>query len=283
MNLQGFNLLFYLFLGVVRPVCYIYNVENTFKNIAIIGTGNVAYHLSTELYRKNLPIKTIVQRNTSKKEDWIPAEIEVLPSVDQLSSEVDLVIICVTDQSIASVLIELPDSFPAAYTSGSIRLSQLPSRKDLGVFYPLQTFTKYKEVDFTDLPFLIESENKSFENALLNLAQQVSSNVKLASSEERFYTHVAAVFVNNFTNHLYEIAFDFLKEKQLSFSLLRPLIQETAHNVLDSFPKDVQTGPASRRDQAVMDKHLSVLSGYEKEIYSLMSKSIMEKMKKNEF
>lgn len=283
MKLQGFILLFYLFLGVVRPVCYIYIVENTFKNIAIIGTGNVAYHLSTELYRKKLPLKTIIQRDSTRNEKWIPAGVQVIPSVEHLSSETDLVLICVTDQSIASILKELPDTFPAAYTSGSVRLNHLSSRDHLGVFYPLQTFTKYKDIDFTHLPFLIESEDKSFENSLLKLARLLSSNVKIASSEERFHTHVAAVFVNNFTNHLYEIAFDFLEHKQLSFSLLQPLIQETAHKILSSAPKDVQTGPASRGDKSVMEKHLRVLSGYEREIYSLMSKSIIEKMKKNEF
>ena len=256
-------------------------VGNSSK-IALVGTGNIAYHLYKEFTKKGISVQTIVQRNINNSENWIDALTLKVEYVSEIPSDSDLVIVCVNDDQIEQVLNELNKDLPVAYTSGSVSLNQLPKRPKLGVFYPLQTFTKHKSVDFEKIPLLIEANDTDFQKELMLLAQRLSNVVQLASSQERFYTHVAAVFVNNFSNHMYHIAAEFLANKNMSFSLLHPLLLETTSKVLSMDPAKVQTGPAKRKDVKVIHKHLEELVGLDKEVYEVVSKSIMNKMKENE-
>lgn len=247
------------------------------KRISIIGTGNVAHHLGRALIQNNYQLDGVWGRtkmNTERLAEDL--ETEAYKSLDQISSSTDLIIICVSDSAISAVIEDIPSHFPIAYTSGSISLSTLPKRSEIGVFYPLQTFTKSRDLSFDEIPFLIESENKEFAEALKKCASKLSSTVRFTNSEERFQIHIAAVMVNNFTNHLYHLADLHLQKHKLPFDILKPLIIETADKLNDISPSTAQTGPAKRNDYNVIDKHLNELDNETKHIYEMLSKSILK-------
>jgi predicted short-subunit dehydrogenase-like oxidoreductase (DUF2520 family) len=146
------------------------------------------------------------------------------------------------------------------------------SRK--GVFYPLQSFTKGKKVDFYSIPICIEATHSTDEKLLKELANKLSDKIFTISSEQRKKLHVAAVFVNNFTNHMYTIGNNICKKNNIPFEILKPLIEETAQKVFKISPEKAQTGPAIRKDSETIKNHLFLLDEQEKEIYNLMTKSI---------
>lgn len=244
------------------------------KGITIVGTGNVAKQLGYALMQNKVAIAGIWGRN-KEKVALLAKELRT-NSIDQLGSITQsTVIICVSDLSIKEIIEKLPHNNQIAYTSGSVKLETFPSEYTLGVFYPLQTISKERRIDFSNVPLLIEATNASFEEELLALAKKISNNVSLTDSEKRFQLHIAAVLVNNFTNHLYALAEDHLKEHQLSFDLLKPLILETAHKIEILSPKLAQTGPAIRNDTLIIAQHIAAIRDEKtKLIYTLMSESI---------
>jgi predicted short-subunit dehydrogenase-like oxidoreductase (DUF2520 family) len=249
-------------------------MKKKIESIVFIGAGNVANHLAIEL-SKHVSIKGILSKNhhSSKiladqlKTNFI-SKIEDIPSCD-------LVLICTNDSAICSIEEELPLHFTVAYTSGSVELNTKTKRDNFGVFYPLQTFSKTRKIDLSVVPFLIEATNSSFQESLVALALTISNSVSLVSSAERKHLHISAVFINNFTNHLAEIAKDYTLQQNLKWEYLLPLIQETTSKLIDIGPENAQTGPAKRNDQLIINEHLSMLHGYPKEIYKLLSKSIL--------
>jgi predicted short-subunit dehydrogenase-like oxidoreductase (DUF2520 family) len=247
------------------------------KKISIIGTGNVAHHIGRALLKNNFHIDGIWGRSKVNAQrlakDLNTISFEAL---NQIPTSTDLIIICVSDSAIKEVIENTSKDVALAYTSGSIPLKDLPKREKIGVFYPLQTFTKSREISFESIPFLIESENEQFAKSLMNCASQLSKTVRFTSSEERFQIHIAAVMVNNFTNHLYHLAEEHMKNHQLPFDILKPLILETAEKIKDITPFDAQTGPAKRNDLNVIESHLNELSEETKEIYQMLSKSIIK-------
>jgi predicted short-subunit dehydrogenase-like oxidoreductase (DUF2520 family) len=146
------------------------------------------------------------------------------------------------------------------------------------VFYPLQTFTKEREIIWSELPICIEANSTHDLEALLQLTRKLSIKVSLMGSEDRRWLHLAAVFVNNFTNHLLNEASNIVKERNLDFDLLRPLALETIKKAFDISPENAQTGPAKRGDEATMRKHIDMLQDNTmKELYSLLSDSIKKR------
>ncbi|WP_322790497.1 Rossmann-like and DUF2520 domain-containing protein [Tenacibaculum tangerinum] len=143
-----------------------------------------------------------------------------------------------------------------------------------GVFYLLQSFSKDKEVNFNEIPFCLEAENKEDLQLLETLAKSIGKNIYHINSEQRKQLHVAAVFVNNFTNHMYKIGADICNEHRVPFEVLQPLIQETAQKIITLSPEAAQTGPAKRNDQKTIQEHLALLNTEQKEIYKLITKSI---------
>lgn len=255
-------------------------MQKAIQTISIVGAGNVATQLGKHLKDKGIEIVSCTSRNgTNATRLAKQLNAKVITSLDKLP-QVDLVLICVHDNAISSVLNEVPSTLKVAYTSGSIDLNTLPQRSNLGVFYPLQTFTKGIELDLSDVPFLIESTNQRWSDELQTLAQKVSSKVFLATSEDRKRLHVGAVMINNFTNHLAHLAEQFLQKNQLNFELLIPLLQETSKKLQSISPYDAQTGPARRGDVFVLEQHKQLLEGYSLEIYELLSKSILDTYKK---
>ncbi|AFM06247.1 hypothetical protein Fleli_3945 [Bernardetia litoralis DSM 6794] len=261
-----------------------------------IGAGNVAWHLAMLFFKnKNVQITHIWSRNKENAEllkDKLDKNIEIYHSLDSLDfskTDADLAILSIADGAFESVLSKLilPKNCILAHTSGAqpmeiLKLANYNSIKNIGVFYPLQTFSKAKEVDFSSIPFCIEANNKEIEEKLTSLANQFSQKVFQVSSKDRSILHVAAVFVCNFSNYLWTISETILKEKNLPFDMMKPLLEETLQKALEINPSNAQTGPAIRNDEKVIEKHLNMieemnLNSNFSRIYKLMTESIQQK------
>lgn len=249
------------------------------QTISIIGTGNVAFHLGSAFLERGIKIKSIFGRNSVKANELADLlNTEVCSSLDSI--EGDLILICVSDDAINSVIDQLPRNLKIAYTSGSVELHNFSNLNNIGVLYPLQTFSKERTVEIFEVPFLIEANSVDFAQELFDLAWQISRKVSFASSAERKVYHLAAVWMNNFTNHLIYQSKEILDKKELNWEYLLPLLKETV-NKLDSInPHEAQTGPARRNDQTIIYQHEEMLSGTPKEIYTLLTKSIIDIYKK---
>jgi predicted short-subunit dehydrogenase-like oxidoreductase (DUF2520 family) len=244
-------------------------------NILIIGTGKVARHFIQFFQRSDIAIEGIMGRNK-------PALLELsknyaLPIREDFHDlhRTTLVLICVSDKAVVEVAQTIPAQLEGAYTSGSVPLSAL-SQDNIGVFYPLQTFTHGVELDSQSIPFLIEAKRIDLEERLVELAKKISSKVELADSNKRFQLHIAAVMANNFVNHLFALSKQHLDKQHIDFSLLQPLIEETVRKIKHHEPYDCQTGPAVREDHETLTKHLSTLDGLTKEFYELFTRSIQQ-------
>lgn len=250
--------------------------------ITIIGTGNLAWHLAPALERAGQVINEVYGRSENKallltEKLNNPA---VTGSLDFSRSISSLFIVAVSDNAIGSVTSEivLPDRAILVHTSGTVPMSQL-QRRDLdhiGVFYPLQTFSRNREINFSGLPLLIEASDATTQIRLQEIGESLGTEVTVVKSENRLGIHLAAVFANNFTNHMIDIAGQVMEDNTLDFNLLKPLIRETVGKALAQKPSTAQTGPAARGDTDTMQKHLQQL-GYNpqlEELYRVISESI---------
>ena len=250
------------------------------KKISFVGTGNVAWHLAKAL--KNAGVQIVEVCSPAKTNAEIFAKEFGCKSVEQLNAftDCDLLIVAVPDSKIAelSPQIQLQDAL-IVHTSGITPMSSLGRRNRFGVFYPLQTFSKKRTVNMSEVPFCIEANNENDCEALLNLAAKLSKTVKRVSSHDRKILHLTAVIVSNFTNHLYGLAHEILEAGDLSFDFLKPLIKETAHKATDVNPTEAQTGPARRKDFSTLEEHLEMLKAFpeNREIYKLLSEQIIKK------
>jgi len=194
----------------------------------------------------------------------------------------DLYVIAVFDDAIAKVSAQLPfENRLVVHTSGSVSLDALDKKNRKGSFYPLQTFSKKAEVDFSQIPIFLESENETDFELLEKVAEVISNKVYKINSEQRKALHVSAVFVNNFVNHLYQIGNEICVENKVPFEVLKPLILETANKVMRLSPKEAQTGPAIRNDKQTIASHLDfLLDENQKNIYKTLTQSIQNNGKK---
>jgi predicted short-subunit dehydrogenase-like oxidoreductase (DUF2520 family) len=195
--------------------------------------------------------------------------------------EADLYILAVSDRAVKALKMNFGDGV-AAHTAGSVPLDALAA-KNRAVFYPLQTFTKGREVDFRNIPILIEGNNKHSLSVVREVARALSGNVMEADSHRRLMLHTAAVFTNNFANHMYTAGEALAREAGFDFEILKPLIAETAAKALDAAsPADVQTGPAVRNDFETRSRHTELLAQrpYLQNLYINISKNIWETSKK---
>jgi len=250
-------------------------------SITIIGSGNVAQHLIKAISKSDaLEICQVVARNPDSLHQII--EKDKIISDISLLKDSDLYIISVSDDAIASVSnsLFLKDKL-VAHTSGSVAMEDLSDSNRKAVFYPLQTLSKKKEVNFKEVPLCIEAQNEADLKLLNEVAKNISDKVFEVNSEQRKSLHVAAVFVSNFVNHLYKIGSDICDEHNVPFEILKPLILETAKKVQVLAPNDAQTGPAKRNDTSTINKHLTILSDEnQKDIYKILTKSIIDNGKK---
>lgn len=228
--------------------------------VVIIGSGNVAHHL-IEAFAKSKKVK-VIQVFARQKESLVHLidSIKITDNFDDLM-EADAYIIAVLDDAIAKVSSQLPfENRLVVHTSGTVSINSLDAKNRKGIFYPLQTFTKNKTLDFSEIPICIESENETDFELLKNVADSVSNAVFKINSQQRKALHVSAVFVSNFVNHLYQIGNEICVENNVPFEILKPLILETANKVMTLSPKEAQTGPAKRNDTTTIDAHLDFLS-----------------------
>ena len=182
----------------------------------------------------------------------------------ELKSDADLYIISLKDtafvQLIGDICKDKNSNALFVHTAGSIPMSIWEGyTNNYGVFYPLQTFSKLREVDFKEIPFFIEASSTENCNLLKEIAHTISDKVYDATSEQRKSLHLAAVFTCNFTNHMYAIAAELLEKYNLPFETMLPLIDETARKVHELTPRQAQTGPAIRYDEQVINNHLQML------------------------
>lgn len=253
------------------------------NNVVIIGSGNVAHHLAMAL-SKVVKIKQIFSQNKQNAAilaDKIGETCVPIDNVNELQNA-DAYIISIKDDAIAPFLQSVPQNCRNAiwlHTSGSIGrdvFDGFNSRN--GVFYPLQTFSKAVALNIREVPFFIEGSNTETEEMAMELAKRISDNVHHADSELRGKLHVAAVFACNFANHMYTLADDLLKENGLPFSVLAPLIKETARKISTTTPNKAQTGPAVRGDMGIIEKHLSMIHDkFKKELYKTISMDILKR------
>jgi predicted short-subunit dehydrogenase-like oxidoreductase (DUF2520 family) len=249
--------------------------------ITIIGSGNVATHLAAAFKNAGHVIVQVYSRdlqNASLLAYHVRAE--AIDDLNKINTETNLFVIAVKDDAIETVASALAKYHKlVVHTSGATDLQTLLNHnKNAGVFYPLQTFSKTKEVDFNMVPLCIEGADEQITSQLEELAHTITQNVYHINSAERKTLHLAAVFACNFPNYLYHLAQQLLAEHELPFDLLRPLILETAQKVQDHLPIDVQTGPAIRNDEKTMAAHLLQLAEKPElqQLYKLLSQDIIK-------
>lgn len=249
--------------------------------IVIIGSGNVAQHLIAA-FAKNKATDLIQVFSRTKKQIIPDLDSSKITSDWNSLAQADLYIIAVSDDAISEVSSQLPfQNRLVVHTSGSAALSALDDKNKKGVFYPLQTFTKGKKVDFKSIPICLESQFQEDYAILEQVALTISDNIHPINSHQRKALHVAAVFVNNFTNHLYQLGNDICDEHKVPFDILKPLILETAQKIVSLSPKDAQTGPAKRNDTWTINTHESFLSDEnQSKIYKILTQSIQNHGKK---
>ncbi|MDR2221925.1 MAG: DUF2520 domain-containing protein [Flavobacteriaceae bacterium] len=246
--------------------------------ITILGSGKVAHQLILKILEQDkLCLQQIYARNPSKVNHLVNNNI-ITSDFNQLKPA-DIFIIAVSDDAIAEVSnqITIPNQL-VVHTSGTTPIDRLSKHERRGVFYMLQTFSLDKEVDFSEIPYCLEATTKEDFAIMEHLALQFSERVYNINSQQRKSLHLAAVFVNNFTNHLYALGEDICKENEVPFEILKPLILETADKINYLSPKEAQTGPAIRGDQSTINKHLLLLQdANKKQLYELLTKSIQNR------
>ncbi|WP_445346332.1 Rossmann-like and DUF2520 domain-containing protein [Acinetobacter bohemicus] len=252
--------------------------------ISFMGAGRVAHHLAHVLSQHHQIIQIYSRTLATAQTLATQVKATATMNIEELNPEIDLVIIAVSDQAIASVISNVHQQLPnvlIVHTSGSTDievLAQIHARA--GVFYPLQTFSLDRDIPWLDTPIFVEAKSEDDLVLLAELANQLSTRVYSYTSAQRLSLHLAAVFACNFTNYCYDMAKQIVDAQHVDFSLLYPLILETANKVLNNDPKQMQTGPAMRGDQNILKMHEQMLQKAQREdlknIYQLMSQQILQ-------
>ncbi len=252
--------------------------------IVLIGSGNVATHLGKAFSISGHDILQVFS-NTEVNAKALATilKCEFTNDMDKIIPNADVYFIALKDDAIEG----FTNKFRCLgkviiHTSASLPMDVLKkTSNDYGVLYPLQTFNKMMKLDLTNIPIFIEANNDKSKKVVTLLAMGISNQVIELTSDQRLTLHIAAVFANNFTNHLYKIVDDILYASGLEFDILKPLIKETVDKVMSNKPANVQTGPASRQDDKTIKKHLELLKNFPsyKPIYELLSESIEKQSK----
>lgn len=253
--------------------------------LSIIGGGNVAQHLASKFLLAQVQVNNIYTREEKIFE--ISGQIiksEPLKDLTKKTKADEIIIIAVSDSAIHELVMQIPPNAKVAYTSGAVKLSDLPKRQNIGVFYPLQTLSLQNLNSDIKIPFLLEATNEQYLSELRFLASKISQQIVVADSEYREKIHLSAVFANNFVNHLLFLSEKLSHSHKTDFQLLQPLMEETIKQFgSKSFYRN-QTGPARRGDWKVIQSHIALLESPELEVYQAISKSITAyyKSKNNE-
>lgn len=253
--------------------------------IVLIGAGNLGYHLGKRLFECKAGLQQIYSR-TSKSAEALSLQTGNTPFVTNLNkidNDADLYILAIKDDAIGEVAEKLEQLGKSGklivHTSGVTPMEVFqPWFKRYGSFYPFQSFSKDQLPDFSIIPLCYYATNEKDKAFLKKIGQKLDCKTFEINDQERAVLHVNGVFVNNFTNHLYQISWEIMKKENLSFDLLRPLILETALKVMENAPIEMQTGPAIRNDQKSIQRHLDYLEDLPeyKKVYEILSNSIEE-------
>lgn len=225
--------------------------------VVILGRGNVA---------------------TALEEGFRTTDVEVLQLWHrglELRQDADLYIIAVKDDAVQEVAALCPVDAFVVHTAGSVTMDTIPQKRR-GVIYPMQSFTKGRRTEWGRVPFFLEADSKEDGLFLEDIVRRLSPNIRWLSSERRHTLHMAAVWVSNFVNHMWTVASDILEREQIPFSVMHPLIEETASKVLAMHPRKAQTGPARRGDVRVMSAHEAMLDDKLRKLYHIISESIYD-------
>lgn len=269
--------------------------------IVLIGAGNLATHLGKALHAAGHDMLQVFSRTMQSAETLASLlDAEPLTDIAQVRDDADVYIFSVKDSALVQLVAQLcrheadglgEDGAVNAlrkakkgehervflHTAGSMPMSVFKGMaQHYGVLYPMQTFSKQREVDFSIIPCFVEANDEFAQKQIEGLAREISGRVYQLSSEDRKYLHLSAVFACNFANHCYAISQELLEEHGIPFGVMLPLINETAAKVHEMKPKDAQTGPAVRYDENVIGKQSKLLENHPhfKKVYDSMSKSI---------
>ena len=246
-----------------------------------MGAGNLAWHLGHHLVKAGIQVVQVYNR-TPEPGELLAAELNssFTDRLDCLTENADLYILAVSDDAICRVLDNgwFNRGHLVVHTSGSVAMDVFAGKAiNYGILYPLQTFTKGKAVDFSQIPLFVEANNVENLNRIEHFAMKLSGSVYEVDSEKRMYLHLAAVIASNFSNHLFALTEKLMHEQNLSFDFLKPLIHETVAKAMVMSPLKAQTGPAIRGNTAVIEKHLALLEHHPeiRELYRVITESII--------
>ncbi len=242
----------------------------------IAGNGRAAHHFAKMLYDKGHVLTQVYGRTPNDLAANFNAEFISSPSL--FSTENEVIFLAVSDDAIASVANEISEEQFVVHASGMTSIDIISHRRK-GVAWPIQSLTKSKELKYDEIPFLIEGTNQETEGFLMDLFSSISKKTLRANSEQRSRVHIAAVFANNFTNHLFELSADFLHESGFDFDILLPMIHAHIEKLSVMTPHEAQTGPAVRMDRHTIEKQQALLKSNLAllEIYNTITNSILQK------
>lgn len=251
--------------------------------LTFIGSGNVATNLAHAFDKAGHTIVQVVSKNIENAKSLARKFGAYYgEEISELYNDADFILICVSDESYKAVVDSLPYNLNAiiCHTSGAVNATVLePYGSEYGVLYPLQSMTKENKVDFQSVPLFVEGSSKATKQKIWDLAESISGMVDEVSSQDRLRYHLAAVFANNYTNLMYVLAEQILKNSNLKFKYLLPIIAQTAERLKEHNPREVQTGPAKRGDVEVIRRHLDLIDDEAtKKIYSSLADFIRTKL-----
>lgn len=251
------------------------------RDIVFVGAGNLATNVAQALREVGYNIKQVYSRTRESASRLATSvDAEAVADIEQIVDRADLYIVSVKDSALEEVVGKLCNGKRSGlfvHTAGSVPVDVFNTLTPrYGVFYPMQSFSKQRRVDFTEVSFFIEANSKEDTQELLALGKSLGKNVYELSSEARKHLHLAAVFACNFANHCFELSAEVLSKYGIPFDVMLPLIDETARKVHSVSPLKAQTGPAVRYDENVIAMQEKLLSDAPRllDIYDKMTNSI---------
>lgn len=260
-------------------------MQHRLEKVVVIGSGNVAEALAQAITASDLQLQQIYARNAARGAE-IAAKVGTQSTDDPSQlAPADLYLIAVSDRAVTDIAVALPipGNAVVAHTAGSVPMEALAKYPRRGVFYPLQTFTKGRKIDFAEIPLFLEASSPEVYAQLEVFALRLSRTVFAADSERRAQLHLAGVFACNFANHMYVLGEQILHKADLPFDVLKPLIAETAAKAVSAAnPATMQTGPAVRGDRTTQERHKALLADdlALENLYETITQSIWETSKK---
>jgi len=254
--------------------------------ISVIGSGNVATNLAHALHQAGFMINEIYSRNLENAE-LLSQQVTATNPANQLNftnSNSAIFFVAISDAEIEGVISNaiFPEGCIVTHTSGTADLdilSSLHPRCETAVFYPLQTFVKSQIINFEQVPIILESENKETLKRLQSIAESIGAKPYELNSDDKIRLHVAAVFTGNFTNRMLAAADEILNKIPLNMDILKPLLLKSIDNAINFGADETLTGPAKRKDQTTIDRHLTLLKQHPhlEEVYRLLTDQILRK------